>query len=110
MVAANGGRMWGKFFFRELTPPSRIVWLNCFSDPDGKVTRAPFPGEWPEQMLNTVTFEQATPDRTTLTLRSVPLDASAAEIQTFADHLADMNMGWTGTFDQLAAHLATQDE
>ena len=42
--------MFGRFIYREIAAPHRIVFVNSFSDADGGITRAPFPqleGKWP---------------------------------------------------------------
>jgi hypothetical protein len=33
--------MWGKFVFREITPPERMVFIDSFSDEAGGITRHP---------------------------------------------------------------------
>lgn len=98
--------MWGKWVYREIVPPERIVWVNSFSDPDGNVTRAPFAPEFPLEVLCTVTFAEHD-GKTTVTVRTIPIDAPAAEQRTFNELHASMRGGWGGTLDQLAAHLDT---
>jgi uncharacterized protein YndB with AHSA1/START domain len=105
MAVPNGTEMWGRFVYREIVPPARLVFVNAFSDPDGNVTRAPFFADWPLEVLNVWTFEEAG-GTTTLRLRGTPLAATAAERQRFADHRESMRGGFGGTLDQLAAHLA----
>ena len=39
LKAPNGAPMWGKFVFREIVPPQRMVLINSFSDEAGGVTR-----------------------------------------------------------------------
>jgi uncharacterized protein YndB with AHSA1/START domain len=101
----DGREMWGKFVYREIVPPERIVLVNSFSDANGGLTRHPMSPTWPREMLTTTTFaEQA--GRTTVTIRWSPLNATEAERQTFDASHAGMRTGWTGTFDQLAEYLA----
>ena len=33
--------MWGRFVYREIVPPERLVFVSSFSDPDGNVTARP---------------------------------------------------------------------
>src|ERR1051325_8438339 len=47
MRAPNGSEMWGKFVYREIAAPERIVFVNSFSDPACGTTRAPFAAGWP---------------------------------------------------------------
>jgi uncharacterized protein YndB with AHSA1/START domain len=101
----EGKEMWGKFVYREIIPPQRIVWMHSFSDEKGGLTRHPFSSAWPLEMLTTVTFAEHE-DKTTVTVRWVPINASAAERETFQNNREGMKMGWTGTFEQLAQYLA----
>jgi hypothetical protein len=56
-------------------------------------------------MLTIVTFaEQA--GKSTVTIHFMPFDASAEERATFEGGRDSMTLGWTGTLDQLTAHLA----
>lgn len=105
LCSADGKEMWGKFVYREIVPPERIVLVNSFSDKDGNLTRHPFSPTWPLEMLATTTFtEQA--GKTTITLRWLPLNATEAERITFDESREGMRQGWTGTFDQLDQYLA----
>ena len=45
--------------------------------------------------------------KTRMTVRATPYNASAVEIQTFADGFGSMKQGFTGTWDQLEAYLKT---
>jgi uncharacterized protein YndB with AHSA1/START domain len=102
---ADGKRMWGKFEYREITPPSRMVLVKSFSDERGGLTRHPFSDTWPLRMLTTTTFDERN-GRTTITVQWEPIDPTAEERQTFDDGHDAMRMGWTGTFEQLDAYLA----
>ena len=97
--------MWGKFVYREVKPPERLVFVNSFSDEKGNIIRAPFSADWPLEVLSTLTFEEQN-GKTTLTLRGVPLNASDAERKAFEGMFGSMQQGWGGTLDQLAQHLA----
>ena len=45
----DGQDMWGKFVYREIVTPERIVFVNSFSDENGGVTRHPMsPGCIPD--------------------------------------------------------------
>ncbi len=105
MVAPEGGEMWGRFEFREIVAPERIIFINSFSDAHGGVTRAPFAPGFPLRTLNIVTLDEQD-GKTTLTLRGGPLDATEDEIAFYAGMHASMQMGFGGTFDQLEAFLA----
>lgn len=96
--------LWGKWIFREIKMPERIVLIHHFSDENGGVTRHPFHPSWPLQMLSTTTFLESHGE-TTVTVQWAPLDATAEERQTFDRGRDGMLMGWSGTFDQLEAYL-----
>ncbi len=105
MQGADGGRMWGRFIFREIVAPERIVWVNSFSDESGALVKPPFDDPWPREMLTTVTFTEHD-GRTIVSLKSTALHATDAEQKTFDDNHDSMNQGWAGTFDRLESHLA----
>lgn len=104
MRMADGKEMWGKFVYREIVPQQRIVWVNSFSDPSGGITRHPFKESWPREMLSTAEFAEQG-DQSGLTIRWKPLNPSDEERQTFESSFDSMQMGWTGTFEQLADYL-----
>jgi uncharacterized protein YndB with AHSA1/START domain len=105
MRSANGQEMWGKFVYREVTAPERLVFVLSFSDADGRTTRHPMSATWPLETLNIMTFTERE-GRTTLTLRSAPLNASDEERATYVQGFESMRAGFGGTFDKLATHLA----
>src|ERR1051326_3641549 len=41
MKAPDGSAMWGKFVFREVAAPERMVFINSFSDEAGGISRHP---------------------------------------------------------------------
>src|SRR6185369_5813416 len=43
----DGKEMWGKFVYREIEAPKRIVLVNSFSDEKGGLTRPPMSPTWP---------------------------------------------------------------
>lgn len=63
-----GNDLWGKFVYREIKSPEKIVFVNSFADAFGNITRAPFSTLWPQEVLNNVTFEEVN-SKTILTLR-----------------------------------------
>jgi uncharacterized protein YndB with AHSA1/START domain len=97
--------MWGKFTYREIVPPSRIVFVSSFSDERGGLTRHPMAPSWPQQMLTTVSFTEEG-DKTRFTVEWVPLDPTEEELSTFEQGRDSMKQGWTGTFERLEAYLA----
>lgn len=101
----NEGTMWGRFVYREIAAPERLVFVNSFSDENGGITRAPFSPTWPLEVLNIVTFTERD-GKTTLTLRGGPIDPTDEERRTYEGFFDSMQQGFGGTFDQLDAYLA----
>lgn len=104
MLAEDAPDMWGKFVYREINAPERLVYVNSFADKEGNVIRPPFDQNWPKEILNSVTLSEHG-KKTKLTLRSWPVSATDEERKTFVDNFDSMNQGFGGTFDQLDLHL-----
>jgi uncharacterized protein YndB with AHSA1/START domain len=105
LQSPDGKEMWGKFVYREIVMPEKIVLVNSFSDVKGGLTRHPFSPTWPLEMLSTTTFVEER-GKTRLTIEWLPLNATDEERQTFDGARASMTQGWTGTLEQLADYLA----
>lgn len=104
MLSANGQQHWGRFVYREIIAPERLVFVVSFADEKGVVTRNPWDANWPLQTLSTVTFTELE-GKTTVTVEWVPLDATDIEKKTFYAGRESMRAGWTGTCDQLDEYL-----
>ena len=105
MRSPDGHAMWGKFVYREIVAPERIVFVNSFADEAGNLVRHPASPTWPLEVLSILTLtEQA--GKTTLTLTGYPINATEAERKTFEDGRSSMQQGFSGTWDQLDAYLA----
>jgi uncharacterized protein YndB with AHSA1/START domain len=105
MAYKPGHEMWGRFVYREVAAPNRLVYVSSFSDPSGGLTRAPFKDTFPLEVLNTLTLEDNA-GMTTLTLRGRPINASEEELRTYAGMFGSMQQGFSGTFDRLVDYLA----
>jgi uncharacterized protein YndB with AHSA1/START domain len=105
LESPDGNEMWGKFVYREIAAPERIVLVNAFSDEEGGLTRHPMSPTWPLEMLSTTTLADED-GRTKLTIEWSPLNLTDEERQTFDGAHGSMDQGWNGTFEQLAGHLA----
>jgi len=107
LEAPNGSPMWGRFVYREIVAPERIVLINSFSDEKRGLARHPGHMSWPLELLSTFTFEEAKGGKTKFTIRWSPHNATAEERKTFEEGRASMTQGWSGTLEQLEAYLAT---
>lgn len=105
MQSPEGHIMWGKFVYREIVAPEKIVFTNSFSDEEGNTIRAPFSESWPLEVLNTLTLTE-NEGKTTLTLRGGPLHATEEERKAYQAMFESMKQGFGGTFDQLEEYLA----
>ena len=106
METPDGNRMCGKWVFREIKPPEKLVLVNSFSDEEGKITCHPMAPTWPREMLSTTTLKEAG-GKTELTIESLPINAGEDEIATFEAGRDSMTGGWAGTFEQLESYLAS---
>jgi uncharacterized protein YndB with AHSA1/START domain len=105
LEAPDGAKLWGKFAYREIVAPERLVYLSSFSDENLGVTRHPMAPTWPLEMLSTITFTDQG-GKTTVTVRWAPHNATDAERTVFASSHDSMRQGWGGTLDKLAGYLA----
>jgi len=105
MRAPDGHEIWGKFAYREIVAPEKIVFVNTFSDENGGMVRHPMVATWPLEMLSTFTFTEEK-GKTLFTIQWTPLSPTDVERKTFEDGMESMKKGWTGTLDQLTEYLA----
>ena len=105
MRSPDGHDMWGKFVYREIAAPERIVFINSFSDVAGGLTRHPMSPTWPLETLSTFTFAEHE-GKTRLTIRWSPYNATESERKIFEEGRKGMHQGWSGTFEQLENYLA----
>lgn len=108
MRTPDGKEMWGKFVYREIRTPEKIVLVNSFSDEKGALTRHPLGATWPLEMLSTTTFTDEG-EKTKLTIEWSPLNPTDDERKTFDSSHDGMRQGWSGTFGQLTGYLAKVD-
>lgn len=102
MRSPDGQDFWGKGVFREIVEPERLVMSDSFADEKGNKVPASHYGmspEWSGESLITVTFEELD-GKTKLTLKNSGLSGLSA-----ADR-ANMQQGWSESFDKLAEYLA----
>lgn len=98
--------MWGKWVYREVVKPERLVFIVSFSDEAGGTVRHPLAPDWPLQTLSRITFV-AHDAKTGLTVQWSPFTPAETERNAFEAGRDSMRQGWSGTFDRLADYLAT---
>jgi uncharacterized protein YndB with AHSA1/START domain len=107
LISPDGAQMWGKFVYKEVVKEKKLVFINSFSDAKGGTTRHPMSPNWPLEMLSTISFEDAGPGKTRVTVNWLPASGSSeTEQKTFDEGRASMNQGWGGTMDQLKGYLS----
>jgi uncharacterized protein YndB with AHSA1/START domain len=106
LQAPDGTTMWGRFIYREIEAPERIVFVSSFSNEKGGIAQHPLQRDWPLELLSTFVFEDVGTDRTKVTISWIPINESDAERKRFDEGRASMTQGWTGTLEQLAHYLA----
>ncbi len=101
MRSPDGQDFWSKGTYREIVPPERIVATDSFADAEGNVVPATYygmSGDWPLEMLVTVTFEDLD-GKTRLTIRHSGVGAVEPRDR------GDLEQGWTESLDKLAEYL-----
>jgi uncharacterized protein YndB with AHSA1/START domain len=101
----GGVDLWGRFMYRELTPPERIVFVNGFADEEGNARPNPMAPNWPMEMLITNTLMEED-GKTVLTMLSQPINATDLERATFLAGHASMHGGFGGMYDVYDEYLA----
>lgn len=102
----DGAKLWGKWQYRDIVAPHRLVFLSAFSNEAGEVVPHPMQQHWPLEILTTVTFTERD-GKTTVTVHWVPYEAPAPDRQAFDDNHPSMEGGWGGVFAGLGEYLAT---
>jgi uncharacterized protein YndB with AHSA1/START domain len=104
--SGEGYKMWGRFVYREIVPPERMVFVNSFSNEAGGLARHPIVPTWPMETLTTVTLTEEPGGKTNFGVHWTPHNATDIERKTFDAAHVGMKATWAGTFDRLAAYLA----
>jgi uncharacterized protein YndB with AHSA1/START domain len=82
MKMPDGNTMWGKWTFREIDPPKKLVVVVSFSDENLGVTHHPIAPGWPLETLSTTTFAE-NDGKTTITLEWRAVNATEEERDLF---------------------------
>jgi uncharacterized protein YndB with AHSA1/START domain len=105
MKNPDGSVMWGRQVYREITPHSRLVFINSFSDEQGGLSRHPMAPTWPLELYSVFTLEEMPDGKTKFTVTWRPHNPSAEEQTTFDAGHDSMRGGWGGTLDKLDSYL-----
>ncbi len=110
LASGQGNEMWGMVTYKEITPYSRLVYAQSFSDPQGGLTRHPMAPNWPLEMLTMMDFIAEGEQQTRLRVSWIYAGVDDAEGETFRAAHSGMTGGWTGTLDNLQAYLARGEQ
>ena len=106
-ASPQGQEMWGKVTYKEITPNSRLVYLQSFSDKDGGITSHPMAPTWPKEMVTVFEFIPEGEKRTRLKISWIYSGVDDAEAGTFHAAHEGMTGGWTGSLDALQKYLSS---
>jgi uncharacterized protein YndB with AHSA1/START domain len=98
MRSSAGEEFWSTGVYQDIIPYKRIVYTDSFSDSKGNIIPASdhnLPGDWPEELLVTVTLEEAA-GKTVLRLQHNGIPDEMYE---------DCIQGWNESFDKLEKNL-----
>lgn len=99
MRSPDGKDYWSAGWFKEFTPPERLVAIDSFADREGNIVPAStygLSGDWPLETEMTITFEEED-GGTRLTMRE-------KDVPGGPDHDASIQ-GWNESMDKLAEVL-----
>jgi uncharacterized protein YndB with AHSA1/START domain len=96
--------MWGLATYETIEQPSKLVFVQQFSDKDRGLTTHPMSPTWPKRMRTTVHLQDFGA-KTLIALYWKPLDPTEAERDTFMKAMDGMKGGWGGSFDRLDEFL-----
>jgi uncharacterized protein YndB with AHSA1/START domain len=103
-IESPTGEAFGRAVYREIEPPARLAHVVSFTDENFEPVRHPASDSWPLEVLGIVTLTELD-GKTVLMSRSIPIHASATDVDTFRKGHASMVQGWKGAYDQLDAYF-----
>lgn len=96
--------MWGRFIYGQIKKPELIEFTLSFSDEEAGITRAPFFNPWPLEIFNVLTLTEKN-GKTTVTLKSYPINATEKEIASYKTNKHSFKQGITSSMKALELHL-----
>ena len=98
----------GKWIYRKIRPPERLVADVSFCDAEGIPVRHPMVPDWPLTMRVASTFSEKDGGTEITSVVTLP-NATDDERRIFDEHRQNMIQGFNGTYDQLDAYLSGAD-
>jgi uncharacterized protein YndB with AHSA1/START domain len=99
MRGPDGATHYSGGVYRDVTPMDRLVYTDNFMDAEGNRMEAAaigLPGDWPDELILTVTFADAPGGKTVVTITHQGMPNEMLENAT---------LGWNSSLDKLAASL-----
>jgi len=103
----NGHEMWLYTKYEEVRAPEKLVFLQYMSNQNGDIIPMGHIANWPKDMLATLTFEEASENKTKLTFIWEPRDPTPEEAQAFEITRSDHGKGWGAGMEQLVIYLSS---
>jgi uncharacterized protein YndB with AHSA1/START domain len=105
----TGDRLWVRGTFREVVPPSRLVFVVSFADAEGRPAAHPMFADWPlDAVLTTIVTLEDRAGSTKLTLRQVLTPAEALALESVKRERTLARAGWDeclGRLDETLSQL-----
>jgi len=101
----EGMELWGKWVFREVIAPEKLVSIQSFADAQGNVATHPMNPSWPREILSIVKFTERE-GKTFLRLEWFAYGPTEEQQKAFDAARESMTQGWGGTVDKLDDYLA----
>lgn len=100
MQTEEGQKYWVTGKYVEITPQTRLVYTDNFSDEKGNIMKPSdlgFPGDWSDEILVSITFEDHESGKTKMTLVNTGIPSG---------EISDMTVvSWNESFDKLSNNL-----
>ncbi|MCZ4306250.1 SRPBCC domain-containing protein [Zoogloeaceae bacterium G21618-S1] len=100
---------WGRWVYRDIIEPARLVFVASLLNAKGSVTRHPRVPHWPRYVHHTLDLVDVA-GGTELRLCSRPVHASEAEIRAFEDRHDSLRSDLADAWARLDAYLAGEIE
>ena len=100
---------WGRWVYRDIIEPARLVFVASCADANGGVTRHPRVPHWPRYVHHTLDLADVA-GGTEFRLCSRPVHASEEEIRTFEDRHDSLRRDLADAWARLDAYLAGEIE
>ena len=107
LESPQGQRFCGRFVYREIVPPEKLVFVLSFADESANIIRNIYNEVWPLEILNTLVLT-VEGEKTRISLQGVPVNATPEEVAAFEAGAPSMQAGFSGTFENLETYLAKQ--